>query len=190
LSNVFAIGKGRPTFSVRVTSALIAASLVVAVAILVGGSAARGINGIAGVLWIGAAVILIRSLAREPRSVVMFVLVGFECLALVLLVKPSNLLWAAIGFSVGGAAIELFASGRQYDWALLLPALWLPVHLLVAICRALVRALTGGEAAVRSDPPPTAALVPCAMVVSALAGAWLVQRWRNRTSKSKALANA
>jgi hypothetical protein len=120
----------------------------------------------------------------------MFAVVAVESLALVLLVKPSDLLWAAIGFAAGGAAIALLASGRQYDWALLLPALWLPVHLLVAISRALVRALTGGEAAVRSDPPPTAALVPCAMVLSALAGAWLVQRWRNRTNKSKSLANA
>jgi hypothetical protein len=130
------------------------------------------------------------SLAHERNFVVMFCVVVGECLALVLLLKPSNLTWAIVGFAIGGAATAFLVSNRSYDWALLLPALWLPVHLLVAISRALVRALTGGETAVRSDPPPTAALVPFAMVVSALAGAWLVNRWRNRVRGANSLAES
>jgi hypothetical protein len=190
LNNTAAIRNGGATFTVRAAAVLIAASLVVAVAILVDGSAARGINGIGGLLWIGSAVVLGRSLAHEHKYGVTFGVVAVECLALVLFVKPSNLAWAIIGFALGGAATALLASSRSYDWALLLPALWLPVHLLVAISRSLVRALTGGEAAVRSEPPPTAALVPFAMVISAIAGAWLVERWRNRARGANSLVES
>jgi hypothetical protein len=168
---------------------LVSASLFVAVAILIGGNAAKAINGIGGLLWIGSAIALVRSLTGERRFVIMLGTVSFETLILVLLLKPSNLAWSVLGFALGGAAIALLTSNRPYDWALLLPALWLPVHLLVAISRAIVRAIGDGDAAVRSDPPPTAALVPFAMVVSALAGAWIIGWWRRRNLGRSKLAD-
>jgi hypothetical protein len=44
------------------------------------------------------------------------------------------------------------------------PAIYLPVHLLIGIARAILR--NGG---VRTDPPPTAAIVPLAMLLAAAA---------------------
>jgi hypothetical protein len=178
------------SFQLRPAVALVVASILVAIAILIDGSAAKTFNGLGGILWIGSAVWLIRELRREAWNWPIFCVVAFECLVLVLLVKPSNLAFAVIGFALGGISIAWMAISRSYEWAALLPAMWLPMHLLVAICRAVYRAITDGEAAVRSDPPLTAALVPFAMVISVLAGAWLVDLWRNRHRKAKALANA
>jgi hypothetical protein len=72
------------------------------------------------------------------------------------------LLEVTIGFGIAGAAIVFAAGDRTGAWALLAPALYLPVHLMVGIGRAIVRA--GG---VRTEPPPTAAIVPLAIVVAA-----------------------
>jgi hypothetical protein len=170
------------SFKVRPVTGLIVASFIVAVAILIDGVAARSLNGLGGILWIGSAAWLIRDLRREGWSWAIFSVVAFECLILVLFVKPSNLTLAVIGFVVAGFSIAWLAKTRAYEWAVLLPAMWLPVHLFVAICRAVYRAITDGEAAIRSDPPPTAALVPFAMVVSAIAGEWLLDRIRKRIS--------
>lgn len=175
---------GPSRFNVRPAVGLVVASLLVAAAILIEGPEAKAFNGVGGLLWVGSAVVLVRSLNHEQRSALLFGVVALESFILVLLLKPSNIVWAVIGFALGGAAIAILANDRPYDWALLLAALWLPAHLLVAISRAVFRAITDGEAAVRSDPPPTAALVPFSMVVSAAAGTWLVQWWRRRELRS------
>jgi hypothetical protein len=74
--------------------------------------------------------------------------------------------------------VVIFAAGdRTGAWALLVPAIYLPVHLLIGIGRAILR--HGG---VRTDPPPTAAIVPLAMLLAAAAAgalaATLVRRGR------------
>jgi hypothetical protein len=176
-----ATGLGVDSASVRATVGLIAASLIVAVAILANGAAAKTLNGIGGVLWIGSAVILVRSLNSRAQFSRWFAVIFADCLLLVLLVKPTNLVWALIGFGLGGMLIGLLTGAQALNWAPLLPALWLPTHLLVAISRAVIRSIEGTETTVRSDPPPTAALVPFAMVVASLAGAWLTERLRRRS---------
>jgi hypothetical protein len=172
---------GVESASFRAAVGLIAASLVVAVAILADGAAAKTLNGLGGVLWIGSAVILVRSLKSSAQFSMWFAVIFVDCLLLVLLVKPTNLVWALIGFGLGGMLIGLLTGAQALNWAPLLPALWLPAHLLVAISRAVIRTIEGSEAAVRSDPPPTAALVPFAMVVASLAGAWIVEWFRHRS---------
>jgi hypothetical protein len=47
---------------------------------------------------------------------------------------------------------------------LLVPAIYLPVHLFIGIGRAILR-----DGGVRTDPPPTAAIVPLAMLLAAAA---------------------
>lgn len=175
--------------NLQATGCLIAASLVVALAILANGSAAKMFNGIGGVLWLASAVMLLRSLRTSDRFRAYFTLVFAVCLLLVLLVKPANLIWALIGFGVGGVLVGSITGVQALDWGPLLPALWLPTHLLVAVARAAIRSIEGSHAPVRTDPPPTAALVPFAMVVAALAGAWLVVRLRNRSLANSTLAN-
>nr|MDP9471758.1 hypothetical protein [Chloroflexota bacterium] len=39
-----------------------------------------------------------------------------------------------------------------------------------------VRSVTEETAAMRTDPPPTAAIVPLVMVAAAIAASWVVQR--------------
>src|SRR4051812_32579202 len=168
----------------RATICLLAASLVVAVAILAHDPIAKVVNGVAGVLWIGSAVLLVITLHRQARFPVWFAFVFAECLLLVLLVKPTNLLWAIFGFGLGGMLVGFVTGPHARNWASLLPALWLPTHLLVAISRAIFRVIDGTKASVRSDPPPTAALVPFAMVVAAIAGALFVDWLRNRSITS------
>ncbi|MGI8964210.1 MAG: hypothetical protein ACR2GI_06880, partial [Thermomicrobiales bacterium] len=55
-------------------------------------------------------------------------------------------------------------------------ALYLPFHIGAAVGKAVYRNIIGSEAAIRSDPPPTAAIVPIAMLLAALGGA-LIVRW-------------
>jgi hypothetical protein len=180
LDQNFAAEIGVEPASFRAAVALIVASLIVAVAILADCAAAKTLNGIGGLLWIGSAVILVRSLKSNAHFATLFAVVFADCLLLVILVKPSNLVWALLGFGLGGMLIGLLTGAQALNWAPLLPALWLPTHLLVAISRAVIRSIEGSEATVRSDPPPTAALVPFAMVVASLVGAWFVEWLRER----------
>jgi hypothetical protein len=175
---------GVESASFRAALGLFTASLVVAVAILVDGAAVKTLNGIGGLLWIGSAVILIRSLRLSAHFAKWFSVIFADCLLLVIFVKPTNLVWALIGFGLGGVLIGLLMGAQALNWAPLLPALWLAIHLLVAISRAVLRSIEGSEASVRSDPPPTAALVPFAMVVATFAGAWLVD-WFRRRNRAK-----
>jgi hypothetical protein len=164
---------------------LLAASVLVGIAIALDGPAARAVNGVAGIGWILAAVLLIRGFGPGERTRVLAIsaIVG---LALVLLVRPSNLLWAAIGFTIGGAIVAWLSASRPVTSGALLAALWLPLHLLVAIAKVIVRSIRDQPATVRTDPPPTAALVPFAMVVAAMIGGWLVERWRTGRVASSA----
>jgi hypothetical protein len=85
------------------------------------------------------------------------------------LIRPSGLIEVIVWFAVAGAAVVFAAEDRVGAWALLVPAIYLPVHLLIGIGRAILR--NGG---VRTDPPPTAAIVPLAMLLAAAAAGALI----------------
>lgn len=158
---------------------LMAATILVGIAILLDGAAAKTFNGFAGVLWIAVAGVLVgRSLrSGQWRPIACALLIA---LVLVNLAKPSDLLLAVIGFGVGGGLLALATGTRDERGVVLLPALWLPTHLLSAAVRAVALALRGLPAPVRTDPPPTAALVPLAMVVASYLGGMAVICWRER----------
>ena len=159
---------------------LVLASLLVGVAIALDGAAARAINGLGGLLWIGAGVVLVVApRAGRDRSRVVAAAVG-TALILALWARPFDLVSAVPGFLAAGALVGWIARERRVKAALLVPALWLPVHLVVAIGKAILRAATDGAAAVRTDPPPTAAVVPLGMVVAAAFGGLVVVWWRER----------
>ena len=151
---------------------LLAAAALVGVAIAAEGAVARGLNGVGGVGWLVAAVLLTRSLLIERRRGFAVVAVVGVAAVLALVVRPSNLVAAIVGFFVAGALVALAGRDRPVHWALLVPALWLPLHLVIAVGRA----IGDGGGRVRTDPPPTAALVPLAMVLAAAAGGWVVGR--------------
>lgn len=157
------------------TAILLLAGVAVAIAIATDGVVSRAFNGFAGVLWIFSAGVLLMSLRSDAKFWARLMQVALMCLVLVVVVRPSDLGMAIAGFSSAGAIIAATTGARSFTWATLLPALWLPVHLGTAVVKAAYRALADKDAALRSDPPPTAAIVPLVMIVAAMAGAWIVR---------------
>jgi len=157
---------------------LIVAAIVVGIAIGMDSDGRRFVNGIGGILWlIGAFLIFTRSLAsgvswRQIGLVIAVILV------LSWLIRPTDPVWAVIGFGWGGVVVGF--SGRDLGSKLgaMLGALWLPAHLLIAVVRAGIREVRDQPAALRTDPPPTAVLVPLVMVLAAWIFAALAAEWR------------
>ena len=151
---------------------LLVAAALVGLAIALDSPLGRALNGIGGVLWLAGALVLLRSTRRGPPTGAAWLGLGVTVVALSSLLSPRDLGAASIGFFVGGYVVALLARPVSARLGLvgLLPALWLPTHLGVAALRALYRALVDRPADIRTDPPPTAALVPLAMVVAALVG--------------------
>jgi hypothetical protein len=166
---------------------LVSASVVVGVSISTDGMFSTALNGLAGLAWIGAAILLIRTAWRESAGRAVLLAAGATALVLVLLVKPSDLPWAVVGFTIGGVVVARLGAADPLNAATLLPALWLPIHLLVAISRSALRSARDLPASVRTDPPPTEAIVPLAMVMSAIAGGFVVRWWLQRNSIKRTL---
>jgi hypothetical protein len=148
---------------------LILAATIVGVAIVVGGAPARILNPIGALLWLASGVLLALSLPSVERRALGFIVAIASGVVLGALVRPGSLIEAVVGFAIAGAVVVLVAGDRSGGWALLAPAIYLPVHLLIGVGRAIVR---GGG--VRTDPPPTAAIVPLAMLLAAAVAGTLV----------------
>lgn len=162
------------------TIALAAATVIVGASILAGGEAGRVLNGVSGLIWFAAAGALgLAAFRTRPAWLVWAVAVAMTGVV-AFLVKPSDLLLAIVGFGVAGAAMAVVAGPHGLLWAKFVVALYLPFHIGAAVAKAMYRSLSGNEAAIRSDPPPTAALVPVAMLLAALGGALIVGWARDR----------
>jgi hypothetical protein len=94
------------------------------------------------------------------------------------LIRPVDPWLAAIGFGWGGVAVGWIGRDLGSKLGALLGALWLPAHLTIAVIRAGIRELQDKPATLRSDPPPTAVLVPLIMVAVAWFAAAMTQDWR------------
>ena len=151
---------------------LMVAAGFVGIAIALDSEVGRAMNGIGGLLWLGGAGLLLADARRSPLGARTWAVVGLAVVALSSLLSPRDLGSAFVGFFVGGWAVMLLSRRGKGRLAAvgLLPALWLPTHLAVAAVRALYRAIADQPAGIRTDPPPTAALVPLAMVVMAFLG--------------------
>ena len=160
---------------------LIVASVLVGFAIAADDPLARVLNGVGGLCWLGAAVLLARSLRTSDRCLPAAIGTIVVVLVLAVAVRPSDLSMAIVGFVIGGVLVAAVGIDRPVRWALLVPALWLPAHLSIAIGRVIVN--EGGQ--VRTEPPPTAALVPLAMVLAAGAGGLAVARLRGQSAASR-----
>jgi hypothetical protein len=137
---------------------------IVGLAIVLGGTTARLLNPIGAVLWLVSAVLLGLSLPPVQRPMAGWAVAIAGGFILGALVRPSGLIEVIVWFALAGAVVAFAAVDRVGAWALLVPAIYLPVHLLIGIGRAILR--NGG---VRTDPPPTAAIVPLAMLLAAAA---------------------
>jgi hypothetical protein len=148
---------------------LILAAAIVGFAIVLGGTTARMLNPVGALLWVASAVLLAFSLpsAERPGPGWVAAIAGGFILGAV--VRPSGIAEVIFWFALASAMVVVAAKDRVGAWALLVPAIYLPVHLLIGIGRAILR--NGG---VRTDPPPTAAIVPLAMLLAAMVAGALV----------------
>lgn len=160
---------------------LLLAGVVIALAILVGGAPARVLNGVGGLMWIGAAGWMLVALRRQPNRLAIGLTALAGALVMAVLVRPGTYLEAIVGFLVAGVAVALVANERSGIWAMLAPALYFPLHIVVAGGRV---ALSGGVREVRTDPPPTEAFVPLSMIAAAAVAGVLVGWWLKRRRES------
>lgn len=154
------------------TALLIVCGIVVGAAVAVGGDIGRALNVIGGAGWLVAGTLLAVGLRRSPGHWRGFAVAAIAALGLSWFVSASEMIAAAIGFGVAGAIVGAVTTERRSAWALLVPALWLPLHVGTAIARAALE----GDARVRTDPPPTAVLVPLVMILAAW-GCGLLVEW-------------
>ncbi len=169
IQGTFPITRNDPRSWRTAAVGLILAATIVGVAIVVGGAPARILNPIGALLWLASGVLLALSLPSVERRALGFIVAIASGVVLGALVRPGSLIEAVVGFAIAGAVVVLVAGDRSGGWALLAPAIYLPVHLLIGVGRAIVR---GGG--VRTDPPPTAAIVPLAMLLAAAVAGTLV----------------
>ena len=158
------------------TTLLLSATLIVGASIVADGGLGRALNGIGGIAWFAAAVFLAVAAAGSTRSPQLWAATVLLTTAVAFVIKPSDLVFAVMGFGVAGAVIVWLAPSHRLLWATLVVALYLPFHIGAAIARMVGRSIVGAEAALRTDPPPTAALVPLVMLTAALGGGLVAQR--------------
>jgi hypothetical protein len=144
---------------------LFLAAAIVGVAIVIGGSTARALNGVGAIVWLASGVALAWSLPEPARRGAGWLAAIAAGLVLGILVRPGTLAPAIVSFAIAGAIVVLVAGDRTAGWALLAPAIYLPVHLIYGIGKAVMR-----SSGMRVDPPPTAAILPLVMLIAAAAG--------------------
>ncbi len=172
----FHFARGHPASWRFAIGGLFLAAAIVGVAIVVGGSMARMLNPIGAVLWVVSGVVLALVVPVAQRPALGWVVTIASGLLLGAVVRPAGLIEAVVAFTIAGAAVVLAAGDKSGGWALLAPALYLPVHLVIGIGRAILR-----NDGVRTEPPPTAAIVPLAMLfAAATAGALAAALIRRR----------
>jgi len=167
------------------TALLVFATIMVGISILAGGDLGRVLNGISGIVWFGAAGLLIHAARRTSSQLGLWWTVAGLTAVVAFVIRPSDMVQAAIGFGGAGLVVGILARDDELLWVKLVPALYLPFHIGTAVLRSLIRSLTGAEASIRSEPPPTAALVPLMMVVAALLGGYAAVTTKARRSGAR-----
>jgi hypothetical protein len=162
---------------------LLVAAILVGLAIAAEDGLARALNGVGGGLWLIAAALLAWSVRSSMHRLRATSVTAAVVIFLALVVRPSELTAALIGFSIGGATVALIVRHRPLRWVMLMAAAWLPAHLVLAISRSML----SGDVRVRTDPPPTAALVPLTMVLAAAAGGAIIARVRSGQREERVL---
>lgn len=169
---------GRTKLERVATGTLAAATVVVGASIIADGTLAKGLNGVAGLTWFASSAMFI--VEGRRRGVGALQWAGTIGLASVVafVIRPSDLALASIGFGGVGMVVALTARRDPMLLAKMIPALYLPLHIGTAVAKAAGRSALGLETSIRTEPPPTAAVVPAVMLVAAIAGGWIASRFR------------
>lgn len=155
-------------------------ALLVGVAIVMDSDVGRAVNGVGGVLWFASTALLTIVAVRDRPPVWLWGVLALVVVTVAFVVKPSAIVPAMVGFVPAGFLLAAVAPRSKLLWAALVPAWYLPAHIGTAIIKSAVSSMLGNEASLRTDPPPTAAIVPLLMVVFALAGGALARTWLDR----------
>jgi hypothetical protein len=153
------------------TVVLLVATILVAISILLDGAPAKAFNGVAGITWFSATALLVVAGWKVSRKQSLWLTLIVLTAGVAFVVKPTDMVLALLGFSPAGFLVGVLARDGRILWGTLVAGLYLPFHIGTAVLKAVGRSLTGGEASIRSEPPPTAALVPLVMLLAAMAGA-------------------
>ncbi len=159
---------------------LVVAAAIVGFAIGLDGDIRKVLNGIAVIVWLIAAWFIVRSAFAAGVTLAQVGICAVVILILSTLIRPSDPLLALIGFGWGGVAVGWIGRSLGSKLGALLGALWLPAHLIVAVSQAGIRELRDQPAAIRTDPPPTAIIVPLVMVLAAWFFAAWMSDWREK----------
>lgn len=158
------------------TGALFFGALLVGIAIVMDSDAGRLVNGVGGVLWFAATAALTIVAARSRQPAWLWLLLAVLTITVAFIVRPSAAVPTLVGFIPAGFVMAAMARRAKLLWATLVPAWYLPAHIGTAVAGAAVRELLGHDAGLRTDPPPTAWMVPLLMVVCALIGGYAAMR--------------
>lgn len=162
------------------TGALVAATIIVGGAIAVGGESGRILNGIGGLTWFASSGLLVLAARKSDTYRWQWGAAIALTAAVAFVIKPTDLTLAIMGFGGAGLVVGMLAKTDPLLWAKLIPALYLPAHIGTAVLKAVGRNMLGMESTIRSAPPPTATIVPFAMVVAAIAGGLVATAFRQR----------
>ncbi len=162
------------------TAGLALGALLVGVAIVMDSDLGRAVNGVGGVLWFASTAWLTVAAVRTRPPAWLWGVLALVVIVVAFVVKPSAILPAMVGFVPAGALLAAITPRSKLLWAALVPAWYLPAHIGTAVLKSAINSLLGNEASLRTDPPPTAAIVPLLMVACALAGGAIVHYLHER----------
>lgn len=162
------------------TLTLVTATGIVAASILADGQLAKVLNGVGGLTWFASSALLVMAGRQSQKHRRQWAATIGLTAAVAFVIKPTDLTLATVGFGATGLAMGMAAKADPVLWAKLIPGLYLPMHIGTAVLKAAGRSALGMEASIRTQPPPTAAVVPFVMVVAAVAGGFVASALRER----------
>ncbi|MCA9834351.1 MAG: hypothetical protein KC435_10410 [Thermomicrobiales bacterium] len=162
------------------TGTLAAATVIVGASIVADGSPAKVLNGIAGLTWFASSGLFVLEGKARGSSTLQWVGITALTSVVAFVIKPSDIVLASIGFVPAAFLAGIRVKRDPMLWAKMIPALYLPLHIGTAVLKAAGRSALGMDASIRSEPPPTAAVVPFVMLAAAMVGGWLAIRVRGR----------
>lgn len=160
----------------RATGTLAVATVIVGASIVADGTVARTLNGVAGLTWFASSAMFIVEGRRRGATTLQWAGVLALTAGVAFVIRPSDLMLAMAGFVSAGVLAATIAKRDPMLWAKLIPALYLPMHIGTAVLKAAGRGALGLEFSIRTEPPPTAAIVPAVMLGAAVAGGWVAGR--------------
>ena len=158
------------------TVTLAVATVIVGASIVTDGSVSKALNGVAGLTWFASSAMFILEGKRRGATGLQWIGIAALTAAVAFVVKPSDIVLATIGFVPAGIAAAMIVKQEPVFWAKLIPALYLPLHIGTALLKAVARNAMGNEASIRTEPPPTAAIVPAVMLGAAIVGGVIARR--------------